>query len=41
VFASTDELTRSLASEQAKALRSHTTTFADSDGARRFLLEEP
>ena len=41
VFASAEDLASSLASEAAKALRAHTATFANSDEARRFLLEEP
>ena len=41
VFASAEEMSRSLSSEAAQTLRAHTATFANSDAARRFLLEEP
>jgi hypothetical protein len=41
VFASAEDLASSLTSGAAVALRAHTATFANSDEARRFLLEEP
>jgi hypothetical protein len=41
VFANAEDRERALGSEAARRLRAHTATFADSDGARRMLLDEP